>query len=123
MRCFVPVARKDLGDAFGPGYPLQSPLAGARSDFRFYPYRLRSLALPARSACHRLRRSQPCGRVLDRSASGNALSAPGREPGPRFAAGRTTSRPSAPARSRSPLPSSAAERLAPLGGREKRTPT
>ena len=38
-------------------------------------------------------------------------------------AGRTTSRPSAPARSRSALPSSAAKRLAPLGGREKRTPT
>ena len=38
----------DLGDPFGPGFPLQSPL---RSDFRCNPYRLRSLALPARSAC------------------------------------------------------------------------
>ena len=34
------------GDPFGPGSPLQSPL---RSDFRFYPYRLRSLALAAHS--------------------------------------------------------------------------
>ena len=34
------------GDPFGPGSPLQSPL---RSDFRFHPYRLRSLALAARS--------------------------------------------------------------------------
>ena len=38
-------------------------------------------------------------------------------------AGRTTSRPSAPARSRSALPSSAAKRLAPLGGCVKRLPT
>ena len=30
----------DLGDPFGPGFPLQSPL---RSDFRCNPYRLRSL--------------------------------------------------------------------------------
>ena len=28
-----------VGDAFGPGYPLQSPVAGAPY-FRFYPYRL-----------------------------------------------------------------------------------
>ena len=39
------------GDAFGPGSPLQSPLAGAPGNFRCDPYRLRSLALPARSAC------------------------------------------------------------------------
>ena len=36
----------DLGDPFGPGFPLQSPL---RSDFRCNPYRLRSLTLTARS--------------------------------------------------------------------------
>ena len=42
------VRASDLGDPFGPGFPLQSPL---RSDFHCNPYRLRSLALPARSAC------------------------------------------------------------------------
>ena len=35
--------RLGLDRAFGPGYPLQSPVAGAPCDFRFYPYRLRSL--------------------------------------------------------------------------------
>ena len=40
-----------FGDAFGPGSPLQSPLADAPGNFRCDPYRLRSLALPARSAC------------------------------------------------------------------------
>ncbi len=39
-----------LGDPFGPGFPLQSPL---RSDFRCNPYRLRSLTLTARSACQK----------------------------------------------------------------------
>ena len=34
------------GDPFGPGSPLRFPL---RFDLRFYPYRLRSLALAARS--------------------------------------------------------------------------
>ena len=37
-----------FGDAFGPGSPLQSPLADAPGNFRCDPYRLRSLALPAR---------------------------------------------------------------------------
>ena len=37
----------DMGDAFGPGYPLKSPVAGAPSDNRSYPYRLRSQARSA----------------------------------------------------------------------------
>ena len=48
----MPVWRlRSLGDAFGPGSPLQLPLADAPGNFRCDPYRLRSLALPARSAC------------------------------------------------------------------------
>ena len=109
-----------------PGYPLES--AGR--------WRSRPITAPIPRASSRC---APCALRLPPPSAVAALRAGARPLGLRqravrygpgtvsslaaLPAGRTTSRPSAPARSRSALPSSAAKRLAPLGGCVKRLPT
>ena len=81
----------DLGDPFGPGFPLQSPL---RSDFRCNPYRLRELRSlraplakkpdrPCRRSAHRARFNRPvlapalrAALAASRSASASRAGAP-----------------------------------------------
>ena len=112
-----------IGRCLRPG--LSAPICGRWRSLRYrsYPYRLRPLARAPRCAW-----PPPAAVAALRAGARpfglrHALSAAVRQPCPRCAAGRTASRTSAPALSRSPLPSSDAKRLAPLGGENYATPT
>ena len=125
-----------LGDPFGPGFPLQSPL---RSDFRCNPYRLRSLTLTARSACppgweavpkfltrcpaSAVRSSRPPLRAADsprrvplprHAPAHRSLHFPPRRCGLRPSPGCAPRRAPVPAQVRAPLPTPPAARFARL---------